>query len=110
MVRDKKTLLAEVNTSVKRNLISVGCCPDTPVHVDTAGNTDRNHPCLGNGQTVMMRIPDNFCRREMDAGVKKDIWSVMDDFSKAPGGKDLNKMKTQYEMFVDVVDSSQVTV
>ena len=46
----------------------------------------------------------------MDAGVKKDIWSVMEDFSKAPGGKDLIKMKTQYDMFVDVVDSKQVTV
>ena len=43
-----------------------------------------------------------FCRRDMDAGVKKDIWSVMEDFSKAPGGKDLSKMKTQYydQMFV----------
>jgi hypothetical protein len=36
--------------------------------------------------------------------------TVMEDFSKAPGGKDLNKMKTQYEMFVDVVGSNQVTV
>jgi hypothetical protein len=46
----------------------------------------------------------------MDAGVKKDIWSVMEDFSKAPGVKDLNKMKGQYEMFVYVVGSKQVTV
>ena len=42
----------------------------------------------------------------MDAGVKKDIWSVMEDFSKAPG----DKMRAQYEMFVDVVGSKQVTV
>jgi hypothetical protein len=35
----------------------------------------------------------------MDGGVKKDIWSVMEDFSKAPGDKDLSKMKAQYEMF-----------
>ena len=46
----------------------------------------------------------------MDVNVKKDIWSVMKDFSKAPGGKDLNKMKAQYEMFVDAVGSKQVTV
>jgi hypothetical protein len=46
----------------------------------------------------------------MDAVVKKDIWSVMGDFSKAPGGKDLSKMKTQYEMFVDTVVSKQVKV
>ena len=44
----------------------------------------------------------------MDDGVKKDIWSVM--FVEAPKGKDLNKMKTQYAMFVDVVGSKQVTV
>jgi hypothetical protein len=46
----------------------------------------------------------------MDAGVKEDIWSVMEDFSKDPGGKDLSKMKAQYEMFVDAVGSKQVTV
>ncbi len=33
-----------------------------------------------------------------------------EDFSKDPGGKDLSKMKTQYEMFVEVVGSKQVTV
>ena len=33
-----------------------------------------------------------------------------EDFSKAPGGKDLSKMKAQYEMFVDAVGSKQVTV
>ncbi len=32
-------------------------------------------------------------------------WFVMEDFSKAPGDKDLSKMKAQYEMFVDAVDS-----
>jgi hypothetical protein len=46
----------------------------------------------------------------MDPDVKKDIWSVMEDFSKAPGGKDLSKMKTQYDMFVDAVGSKEVTV
>jgi hypothetical protein len=51
-----------------------------------------------------------FCRRDMDGDVKKDVWSVMEDFSKAPGGKDLSKMKAQYEMFVDAVGSKQVTV
>ena len=53
-----------------------------------------------------------FCWRDMDDGVKKDIWSVMEDFSKSPGpgGKDLSKMKDQYEMLVDDVVSKQVTV
>jgi hypothetical protein len=51
MASDKKTLLAEANVSAKRNLISVGCCADTSVYVDAAGNTDGKRPCLGNGQT-----------------------------------------------------------
>ena len=47
----------------------------------------------------------------MDAGIKKDIWSVMEDFARSPGeDKDLSKMKTQYQMFVEAVDSKQVTV
>ena len=46
----------------------------------------------------------------MDGGVKKDIWSVMEDFSKSPGDKDLNKMKAQFKVFVDAVGSKQVTV
>jgi hypothetical protein len=48
----------------------------------------------------------------MDDSVKKDIWSVMEDFPKTSGDKDLGKMKERYEMFVDVtvVDSKQVTV
>jgi len=49
-----------------------------------------------------------FCRREMDHGVKKDIWSVMEDFSKAPGGQDLTNLKSQYSMFVDTLVSNQV--
>ena len=49
-----------------------------------------------------------FCRKEMDDGVKKDIWSVMEDFSKAPGGQDLTKLKSQYSMFVDALGSKQV--
>ncbi len=39
-----------------------------------------------------------------------DIRSVMEDFSKAPGGKDFSKMKAQYSMFVDAVASKQVCV
>ena len=55
MANDRQTLLAEANASVKRNLMSVGGCADTPVDVDTAGNADGKRPCLGNGQTVLMR-------------------------------------------------------
>ena len=45
----------------------------------------------------------------MDDGVKKNIWSVMEDFSRTPGGKDLSKMKVQYVMFMDTVGSKKVT-
>jgi len=45
----------------------------------------------------------------MDEGVNKDIWSVMDFFSKAPGGKDLSKMQAQYEMFVNDVASRNLS-
>ena len=39
----------------------------------------------------------------MDHQVKKDhsIWTMMEDFSRVPGGQDLSKMKSQYAMFVD---------
>ena len=57
MASDRQTLLVEANASAKRNLMSVGGCGDTPVDVDTAGNTDGKRPCLGNGQTMLMRTP-----------------------------------------------------
>jgi hypothetical protein len=244
MTSDKKTLLEGAAASPKSKHMSVGGHADTPVDLVTAGNADAKHPCLGNGQTVLMRTPTQaefvecwsetiirtgiplavvdhplfrkglvitsrmgqtavcmgkgtalgkkhttlshrdtftskiipatnkrldeenmvrhtilspsrvwtklskpikgldetirtkmhnvfmsrwsdfhapvysaafamdrqFCRRDMDPDVKKDIWSVMEDFYKTPRGKDLSKMKSQYDMFVDVVGSKQVTV
>ena len=65
------------------------------------------HPPVQSTDFVMDR---QFCRRDEDTGVKKDICSVIKDFSKTPGDKDLNKMKTKYEMFVDDVVSNQMTV
>ena len=46
--------------------------------------------------------------RQMDHGVKTDIWSVMEDFSKVPGGQDFSKLKSQYSLFVDALGSNQV--
>ncbi len=46
----------------------------------------------------------------MDEGIKKDIWSVMEDFEKTLRDKDFSKMKAQYTMFVDAVVSKQVCV
>ena len=34
-----------------------------------------------------------YCRREMDHQGKKDIWAVMEDFSKSPGVQDLRTHK-----------------
>jgi hypothetical protein len=59
--------------------------------------------------SAVFAIDRQFCRRDMDAQVKKDVWSVIEDLSKSPGGKDLSKMKSQYAMFVDAVDPKQVT-
>ena len=44
----------------------------------------------------------------MDHGVKTDIWSVMEDFSKAPGVQDFSNLKSMYVPFVDALDSKQV--
>jgi hypothetical protein len=38
-------------------LMSVGGCGDTPLDLVAAGNADGKHPCLGNGQTVLIRTP-----------------------------------------------------
>jgi hypothetical protein len=46
----------------------------------------------------------------MDGGIKKDVWSVMKDFSKAPGGKYFSKMKSQYAICVDAVAEVCVSV
>ena len=44
----------------------------------------------------------------MDHQVKKDIWEVLEDFYKDPGGQDLSKMKSQYALFVDGLGKKQV--
>jgi hypothetical protein len=45
---------------------------------------------------------------QMDHGVKTDIWSVMEDFSKSPGDQDFSNLKSQYSLFVDALGSKQV--
>ena len=69
---DKKTLLAEADASKKRNLTLVG------------GYTDNTVDLCGEGifYSSVFAMDKQFCRREMDHGVKRDIWSVMEDFSK----------------------------
>ena len=110
MASDKKTLLPEANASANpipkptKGLDETIC---TKLHNVFMNRWSAFHAPVHSAVFAMDR---QFRRRDMDAGVKKDIWSVMEDFSKVPGGKDLSKMKTQYEMFVDVVVSKQVTV
>ena len=57
MTIDKKTLIEAADASAKRKLMSVGGHTDTPVDLVVAGNDDAQFPCLGNGQTVLMRTP-----------------------------------------------------
>ncbi len=57
MVSDKNTFLQEETVSAKRKLMSVGGCADTPLDLVATGNSDGKHPCLGDGQTVLMRTP-----------------------------------------------------
>ncbi len=84
----------------------------------TCLHADGKRPCLGNGQTVLMRTPTQaeFVECWIEAIIRNGHWpgsvqwSVMEDFSKAPGDKDLSKIKAQYEMFMDAVGSKQVTV
>ena len=59
---------------------------------------------------IFQSVDRQCCRRDVDDGVKKDMWSAIEDFSKTQWDKVLNKLKTQYEMFVDFVDSKQVSV
>jgi hypothetical protein len=55
------------------------------------------------GQTILPRSEGH------GYGCQKGYLVSDGGFAKAPGGKDLSKMKTQYQKFVDVVDSKQVT-
>jgi hypothetical protein len=57
MPNDKNTLLQEESASAKHKLMSVGGCTDTPWDPVATGNADGKRPCLGNGQTVLMRTP-----------------------------------------------------
>ena len=57
MTSDKKTLLEATAASANRKFMSVGGDGDTPVDLVADCNVDSNRPCLGNGQTVLMRTP-----------------------------------------------------
>ena len=101
------SLLLELDTTYSKPIKGLDETIRTKLHNVFMSRWSAFHAPVHSDAFAMDR---QFCRRDMDAGVKKDIWSVMEDFSKAPGGKDLSKMKTQYEMFVDAVGSKQVTV
>jgi hypothetical protein len=74
----------------------------------TTSHMDQTTVYMDNFATSRYIHQENYW--DMDAVIKKNIWSVMEDFAKAPGDKDLTKMKTQYQTFVDTVGSKQVTV
>jgi len=54
---DKKSLLAVVDASKKRNLMAVGGYADNDVDVCGKDNTDAKRQCLGKGHTVLTKQP-----------------------------------------------------
>ena len=49
---------------------------------------------------------DEALRKKMhNVFMSRYVWSVMEDFSKAPGGQDFSKLKSQYALFVDALGS-----
>jgi hypothetical protein len=54
---DKKTLLADADASIKRNLLLVGGHADNPVEVCGVGNADAKRPHLVKGQTMLTKPP-----------------------------------------------------
>jgi hypothetical protein len=55
---DKKTFLPEVDVSKKRNLMLVGGYTDNAVDLCGEGNADAKRPCLGKGQTMLTKLPN----------------------------------------------------
>jgi hypothetical protein len=55
--KERTVTACKESLPTSRGPMSVGGCTDTPVHVDAAGNVDGKRPCLGNGQTVLIRTP-----------------------------------------------------
>jgi hypothetical protein len=66
MTSDKNTFLQEEDSSTKHKLMSVGDCGDTLSDL-VEGNDDGKHPCLGNGQTVLMRTPTQLSLKNVGA-------------------------------------------
>ena len=58
---------------------------------------------------LLLQWTNNFVGGRWITGSRRvNIWSVMEDFLKAPGGQDLTKLKSQYSMFVDTLGATQV--
>jgi hypothetical protein len=54
---DKKTFLADVDASKKRNLLLIGGNADNLAEVCGEGNADAKRPLLGKGQTMLTKPP-----------------------------------------------------
>ena len=81
------SLLLELDTTYSKSIKGLGETIHTKLHNVFMSRWSAFHAPVHSAAFAMDR---QFCRRDMDGGVKKDIWSVMEDFSKAPGGKDLS--------------------
>jgi hypothetical protein len=65
------------------------------------------HAPIATAAYVMDR---EFCRREVSSLMKKELYAVMRDFSKAPGSPSFFDMKSQYAEFESAVGCKRVSV
>ena len=76
---DKKTLLAEADTSKKRNLMLVERHSDNAVDLCGEDNADAKRQCLGKGQTVLTKYPHIQCFTCPTHGIDRFITNICDN-------------------------------
>ena len=58
--------------------------------------------------TACFIVNKEFCRREMTAVMKQEMYQVMESFAKAPGAPSKNDMKSQYAKFQNSLGTQKV--
>ncbi len=73
-------MLVDADTSKKRNLLLVGGHADNPVEVCGEGNANAKRPCLGKGQTMLTKPPNQAEFEECEEIIKNGLSpSLVDD-------------------------------
>ena len=68
---DKKSLLAAADASKKRNLMVVGGHTDNTVDLCGEDSADVKRQCLGKGQTILTKSPNQAEFEECHSGVRR---------------------------------------